>query len=467
MKAGLRTKLTFSYALVALMLIAVISICVNALFNIQFKNYVMNQQKQANQNIINLVEKQYDAKTQTWNISAVENIGMSALEQGMIVKVKDYSGGTVWDATVHNNGLCAQMLRQMAQNMKSQYPNFKGGYVQKSYTLMVGFKQIGEAEIGYYGPFYFTNSDISFLQKINMILALTGLVSLIMAILLGTYMSLRISRPVSKAVRAASEISKGNYEQRIDEKSNTREINDLTDSVNTLAQTLEKQENLRKQMASDVAHELRTPLANLQSSLEAMIDGVWEPNSERLTSCHEEILRINRMVGDLEKLERAEAETEALSLSDFDLSELVRHIIHSFETDYYKKGISLDFYGETAPVRADRDKISQVLVNLLSNALKYTPEGGSVRAQVKNLRTVAEITVADTGQGIPPEDLPNIFERFYRADKSRNRLTGGSGLGLTIAKATIEAHKGRISVSSELNKGTVFSVFLPKKHGQA
>jgi signal transduction histidine kinase len=284
-----------------------------------------------------------------------------------------------------------------------------------------------------------------------------------MALLLGAIMSKRISRPISKAIQAASEISKGNFKQRIEEKSSTKEINQLTDTVNGLADSLEKQKNLRKTMAADVSHELRTPLASLQSSLEAMIDGIWQPSNERLESCHEEILRINRLVGDLEKLEKTEAENAVLNISEFDISDLTAHIIHNFETDFYKKGVTLNFTGEAVLVSADRDKISQVIINLVSNALKYTTEDGRVDVKIEGTERSVEIIVTDNGNGIPQEDLPNIFERFYRADKSRNRLTGGSGLGLTITKAVVEAHKGKISVSSELNKGTIFTVKLPKK----
>lgn len=466
MKTSLRSRLTLTYAMLALLLVGVISFCINFFFKIQFNDYVIAQQKQYNQDVVNLVDKQYDASTKSWNVNAVENIGVNALSQGVILKVKDLSGNIVWDATVHDNGLCTQMLSQMAENTLSHNSNLKGGYVQASYPLTSNFKTVGEAVIGYYGPYYYNSNDVSFLNKINTTLIVVGFVSLGMALLLGALMSRRISRPISKAVLAASEISRGNFKQRIEERSSTREIGQLTASVNDLADSLEKQQKLRKTMAADVSHELRTPLASLQSSLEAMIDGIWEPNNERLESCHEEILRINRLVGDLEKLERAEAENAVTELSEFDITELARHIIHNFESDFYKKGVRLNLVGDDVTIVADRDKISQVMVNLISNALKYTPEDGHVELSIKDTEDSVELAVTDSGNGIPPEDLPNIFERFYRADKSRNRLTGGSGLGLTITKAIVEAHKGNIRVASKLNKGTVFTVCLPKNGGK-
>lgn len=462
MKFSLRSKLSLTYVAMALLLVASISFCINLFFRVQFNDYVKSQLKQQSENIVSLVEKQYDSSSEQWNTNAIENIGMNALEQGIILKVKDSAGQTVWDATVHNNGLCVRMLEQMAQNMKSQNPNFKGGYEETTFTVVSNYKNVGEADIGYYGPYYYTNNDIQFLNRINIVLVVIGIISLFFAILLGSFMSSRISRPIAKAICAASEISKGNFKERIQETSDTREINQLTDSVNNMAESLEKQQTLRKTMAADVSHELRTPLATLQSSLEAMIDGIWEPSNERLESCHEEILRINRLVGDLEKLEKAEADNAVLELTEFDLTELISHIIHNFEPDFYKKGVTINFTGDAETIQADQDKISQVIINLVSNALKYTLEGGKVKIEVKSMAKTVELIVRDTGYGIPPEDLPNIFERFYRADKSRNRLTGGSGLGLTITKSIVEAHKGTIRVKSEISKGTEFQVILPK-----
>jgi two-component system, OmpR family, sensor histidine kinase BaeS len=219
---------------------------------------------------------------------------------------------------------------------------------------------------------------------------------------------------------------------------------------------------LRKRLTADVAHELRTPLATLQSHMEAMIDGIWEPDTERLESCHEEILRIGRMVGDLEKLARFESENLVLNREPFDMAELVKRIIINFESDFRNKRVKIDFHGTEQIVTLDKDKISQVVVNLVSNALKYTCEGGDVKVGIRDIGDMIRLTVQDTGIGISEEDLPCIFERFYRADKSRNRLGGGSGIGLAITKAIVEAHTGTIKVTSRLGEGTEFVLELPK-----
>jgi Signal transduction histidine kinase len=461
LKYSLRTKLSLSYALVALLLVASISIITNVFLQKQFGEYVMNEQIAKAKQITSSLTQQYDTKTNTWNAKTIESIGVTALEQGMIVKLKDSNGLMVWDATVHNNGLCNQMIAHMSKNMASRYPNLKGGYEEKKYILTNSSQTIGTVNIGYYGPFYYTDNESTFIDTLNNMLIGVALVSLIIALFLGTLMARRISSPITKAINAAKQISIGNYKERINDNSNTSEITELINATNNLAQTLENQDMLRKRLTSDVAHELRTPLATLQSHLEAMIDGVWQPNKERLASCHEEILRMNRLVGDLEKLSKYEGENLILSKSEFDIKELITTIANNFEADFKNKNIKFSMTSEPYLIKADRDKVSQVLINILSNAVKYTPLGGSVSVLTYTDKNFIKISIEDTGFGIPKEDLPYIFERFYRADKSRNRMTGGSGIGLAIACAIIDAHKGNIRVTSEIDKGTQFTISLP------
>jgi two-component system, OmpR family, sensor histidine kinase BaeS len=463
MKYTLRAKLSLSYIFVALFLVALISFMTNFLLEKQFKDYIIQQQEQRNKDTVSLINQQYKGTEAGWNGAGIENIGVSALAEGIIVKVRDTSSRIIWDATVHNNGLCTSMLAHMAQNMSSRYPNFKGGYVETSYPVTHDFIQVGSVDIGYYGPYYFNDNDLTFINTLNKMLVGVGIFSLLFALILGGIMAKRLSTPISRVIASARQIAKGYFDDRITDKSSTREIEQLTTTINDLADTLEKQEVLRKRLSADVAHELRTPLATLQSHLEAMIDGIWKPDADRLKGCHEEIMRINRMVGDMEKLARYESENLILNKTDFDISELVANIVKNFETDFVGKGIGISFNYSEEKINADKDKISQVIINLMSNALKYTPQGGSVEINIKGSETDTEIQIQDTGMGIPPEDLPHIFERFYRADKSRNRMTGGSGIGLAIVKAIIEAHKGSVTVKSELNKGTGFTVLLPKQ----
>ena len=463
MHFSLRTKLSLSYILMALLLMASICLSANYLLEGQFRNYIKKQHEQRNKELIYLISRQYDSERDEWDHQVIENIGVNALEQGLIVKVADASGKTVWDATAHNNGLCAQMLDHMSRNMSSRYANFQGGYEESSYPINRDAEKVGSLKIGYYGPFYLDDNELAFINALNGMLVSVGLLSLLLALFLGTIMAKRLSDPIARVIAAARQISRGYFAARIVEQSSTREIVELTSTINDLAGTLEKQEVLRKRLTGDVAHELRTPLATLQSHMEAMMDGVWEPDADRLKSCHEEVLRISRLVGELEEVAKYESENLILNKKRFDVSLLIQAIINNFEKDFNDKGVGVEFQGKQTIVFADRDKLSQVIINLVSNGLKFTGEGGKVEIGVQASGATTNIFVRDTGTGISPEDLPYIFERFYRADKSRNRLTGGSGIGLAIVKAIVEAHGGKVEVRSEVHKGSEFVVSLPRE----
>ncbi|NTW72786.1 MAG: HAMP domain-containing histidine kinase, partial [Eubacteriaceae bacterium] len=237
-------------------------------------------------------------------------------------------------------------------------------------------------------------------------------------------------------------------------------LNSLSESINNLSAALERQENLRKRLTSDVAHELRTPVTTLQSHLEAFIDGVWEPDQKRLRGLHEETVRIGNMINDLEKLSRYDYEAR-LDLSNFDLADILQSIQEMYGIKFSESKKILKVDSEHLPFTGDKDRIKQALVNLLDNALKYTKEKDQVEIRAFLEKRNIVIEVKDTGTGIREEHLPYIFERFYRADDSRNRSTGGSGIGLSIVKSIVEAHGGTISVTSKPEEGTCFRITLP------
>jgi len=456
----LRTKISLALILTSMVSVILISILANFLLENQFRQYIIKKQDDTNKAIVNLISQQYIPMSR-WNKEAIESIGVNALEQGMIVKVKDTSGKMIWDATKHNSGLCLRMLEHMTKNMTSRYGKWVGKYTEVKYPIISNSNAVGFVEIGYYGPFYFNDNDLAFINTLNIALSGIAVFVVIFSLLFGVILSRRISVPIEKVIMTAQNISKGNYNVRSKQKSNTKEINQLVSSINDVAESLRAQETLRKQLTADVAHELRTPMSILQSHIEAMRDGIWEPTTERLNSCHEEIIRLNKMIGDLGKLAKYEGENLTLNKSQFSLAELISNIMMNFEREFKSKGIEVNYERREEAIYADKDKISQVIINLLSNALKYTPAGGKISIEVKSIEGFTEISVQDNGQGISEEDLPHIFERFYRADKSRNKATGGVGIGLTITKSIVQAHGGTIKVESILNEGTKFIISLP------
>lgn len=456
----MRTKLTLAFVGLSIVSIIAISIFANFLLERQFRQYIIEKHQDRNKEIVNQISQQYTREA-GWNVSMLQNIGVNAIHQGLIIRVKDIKGNTIWDAIEYNFGMCQMMINHIEHNMTSRYPNWKGEYVEDSYPISNMLRKIGLVEIGYYGPFYFNDKELDFINTINKAIVLVALLLMILSIILGAVLSKSISKSIEKVIETALRISKGDYKARSDINSSTFEIQQLAATVNDLAVILDKQEVLRRRLTEDVAHELRTPMATLQSHLEAMIDGIWEPTSDRLKSCHEEIIRINKMIGDISKLARYERENLILEKSSFDTKELVHNIVLNFEGQFRAKKIAIAVRGENIEVYADKDKISQVLVNLISNSYKYTEAGGRLDIEISNTSNKVSLSIKDTGQGISAEDLPHIFERFYRADKSRNRTTGGAGIGLAIAKAIIEAHGGTIEVSSEVNKGSEFIVTIP------
>jgi signal transduction histidine kinase len=215
-------------------------------------------------------------------------------------------------------------------------------------------------------------------------------------------------------------------------------------------------------MAGDYAHEFRTPLTSLQSNLEGMIDGIFEVTPERLESCREEILRLTRMISDIDKIVELESDSLVLHKENFDFTKLLNQVLTNFERQIFDKHIVLSVTASPLAIYADKDKISQVLVNLISNAIKYTGIDGKIYIEISDEKDSVKFSITDNGIGIAPDDLPNIFEHLYRADLSRARYTGGSGIGLSVAKAIITAHGGIITAESELNKGSKFTFVIKK-----
>lgn len=461
MKYSLRTKLSISFSLLALILVTSISLISNMFLQKQFSEYIMKQQEKKNIEVVQLIGSQYDATTGLFKVAGVENIGINSLEQGLILKVTDQNAGLVWDAVVHNNGLCKQMIDSMSKEMADRYPGFKGGLAERNYPVMNAGIKIGGLKISYYGPYYLTESDSSFLDALNRILFKVGIVSLFLAILFGVYLAKKISTPISSAITAAEQLSKRDYHSKILTNSKTIEISKLINTINDLGTTLQNQDMLRKRLTSDVAHELRTPLTTLQSHLDAMIEGIWEISTDRLISIKEEILRITKIVGDLENLARYENENLRLEKTQVDIKKLIEKCLNGFEAELAKKNIKTSIDGNSSIIIVDIDKISQVFVNLISNAIKYSLAGGKIDIAIISYEKWLLVDIKDSGIGISSEDLPHIFERFYRADQSRNRGTGGSGIGLSIVKAIMDAHEGKIEVESEPGKGTCFTIYLP------
>jgi signal transduction histidine kinase len=443
--------------------IGIISLLANYFINKQFTDYLVRQQELKAHIITTSISQQYSSFTNQWNDEYIHAIGMDSLYEGYIVKVYDGKGATLWDAQSHDMKLCDQIMDEIAQRMRIEYPQIDGEFKATYYPLVQNGKPIGEVSISFFGPFFMNENDFKFLHSLNSILVSVGLIALLVSFIVGHVLARRISKPILRTIDITKQISDGNYMVRLEEESDMKELDMLVGSINHLAEKLETLGKLRKQLTEDVAHELRTPITILQSYLEAMTEGLWEPSTERLESCYDEVIRMGKLVGDLENLAKIESENLKLEKHWIDLYDILEKTVKNFEGEIMTKQLSVVVNGDSILINADENRLRQVVVNLLSNAIKYSREKSQIVIGITKTENEIGFYIQDSGIGIAQEELPYIFERFYRADKSRNRATGGSGIGLTIVKSIVEAHGGKVFVESERNVGSKFQVMLPRE----
>lgn len=279
------------------------------------------------------------------------------------------------------------------------------------------------------------------------------------------FVSSRISSPIKQMERASRRVAAGQYHGRLNAQA-PGEIGELARSFNDMAEALEHTERRRVELLGNVAHELRTPLSSLHGYIEGLEDGMFEANVETLGACKRQVSRLERLVDDLSLLSRVEAGQETVRPSPTSAATLSEQVIAPFRPQFVQKHVELivEPLPSSLMVLADAQRTGQILSNLVANALRHTPTGGEVRLTVRELKSgEAEFRVSDTGEGIAPDDLPQVFTRFYRADKARTRAgDSGSGIGLTIAKHFAEAQGGRIGVESEVGRGSSFWFTLPR-----
>jgi two-component system sensor histidine kinase BaeS len=292
--------------------------------------------------------------------------------------------------------------------------------------------------------------------------AMLGAAGLIAVALLGTaWIARRVSRPVQRLTMASFLLAGGNLDVRVSTPGRD-ELAQLSASFNAMAEAVQRSEERQRRLIADVAHEMRTPLSNLRGYLEGLSDGVVEPSRELFASLHEETLLQGRILDDLQVLALAESGALGYDRAPLDLAELVSAACTAHRAVAAERGVALTVEAASPVwVQADPDRLRQVLGNLLSSAVRYTDAGGSVLVRVRSTVTEALLTVKDTGMGMTPYDMARVFDRFWRADPARQRATGGSGLGLTIAHRIVSDHGGRIEVSSQPGRGTEFMVRLP------
>ncbi|MEW5706177.1 MAG: ATP-binding protein [Actinomycetota bacterium] len=312
--------------------------------------------------------------------------------------------------------------------------------------------------------------ELDYLQSVNRWIWIVGIITSVLAALAGTLFAKRITAPLKQLANAAKKISHGDLAHRVSVDTND-EIGEVARSFNSMAKSIEKSNQLRRRLLADIVHEIKTPLTVLRGNLEAMLDGVIDPTPKKLAAIHTETLLLSRLLDDLRDLSLAEEGKLNLKVQEENIGSIISQVVEMFRprASEESKHLELVLDEDIEPILVDRDRISQVLYNLIANAFQYTKEGDYIRISARLDSTIAGgadnpvilVCVEDTGEGISEDDLPYVFDHFYRVDESRSRASGGSGIGLAIVKHLVEAHAGKVWAESELGKGSKFFFTLP------
>ena len=334
---------------------------------------------------------------ESWNTEFIENLGIEAIRKGIAIEIYDKNDNKVWSVFEDEKVLSDKTLNDISKNMKSIEKQWDNYFEELKVDIN---DDEGNILVGY--------------------------------AYIGHYASTYYM-----------------------------EIDDLINSINKLSNELNDQENLRKQLTGDIAHELRAPLTSIKGHLDAIIVGIWEPTNERLNSINEEVKRITNLVDELRKLAKFDSGKDNLNKEIVNLKNYIKSIAYNYEGKALEKNIVIKYQLENIEALIDKEKFAQVIINILSNAIKYNNGNNAIYIKVFKKNNSINISIKDSGIGIPKSEYKNIFERFYRLDKSRGANEKGVGVGLTIAKSIVNAHGGEIEVYSEINKGSEFIISLP------
>jgi signal transduction histidine kinase len=454
-------KLTLAFVAVALAAVGVVAVLAARTTGAEFQEYVVSTGMMAQASYADALVEYYAANGSWAGVEAV----LSQFGPGMGMGMGRGRGG------------------QAASGPAGGGPNFSvadaDGRVVASRTGLAVGEQLPQAALDQGLPLVMNGRRIgtllnvrpagtvldqqaqAFLSQVRTSLVWAGLLAVLLALVLGIVISQRMAAPLVRLTHAASAIAGGNLEQQVPVRGGD-EIGQLGTAFNQMASSLAEAEALRRNMVADVAHELRTPLTVIQGNLQAMLEGVFPMDAEQVASIYDETRLLTRLVDDLRDLALADAGQLRLERLPVDLAETARTATANFAAAADAAGVALACDApDPAMTLGDADRLAQVLRNLFGNALRHTPAGGQVSVRVQRSGDLVRLDVVDTGTGIAPEDLPHVFDRFYRADKSRSRRGGGAGLGLAIVRQLVLAHGGNITVKSALGAGTVFTVVLP------
>ena len=479
------TRMASSFALTSFMTVLIMALVVTVVWGGAFSEYTRaNVEEIARLTSIKLADS-YTAEGR-WTTKLLDDMAKSGvISEDIGMQVVDTDGTVLYDDTWPAAAVAAAIQREegtassstsagsasrdtdaSSHSPVSQAPSDQEGAVSQEIVTSDG-RVVGTLRMWVLGSdALLTKADAAFRERTFNAMGLAALVAVIISVFIGLLVSRMLTNPIRRITGTAKQIRDGDLTARTGMRGDD-EIDRLGETFDEMALSLEKDLKHERRLTSDVAHELRTPLMAMLATVEAMQDGVYPTDAEHLETVASETRRLARLVQQMLDLSRMESQTAPLNLKSVDICGLVRSIVSSQEQLFLQRDLNLRFNDETqgrsTVIEADPDMITQAVINIMSNAMLYTPEDGWVIVTVAGDRRNVMISVSDTGMGIAKEDLSRIFGRFWRADSSRARVAGGLGVGLAVTKQIIERHHGFISVDSELDRGTTFTINLPRE----
>lgn len=450
-RSGVARRLALTVIATAVGAAAVTAIVVNVAFGARFEGYLDTQQQARVQQVVASLTADYRTEG-GWRADSLDQLAAGLVMSGSTVTVQGADGRLVWSLADSGVDPTISAMHREMMGVPDLGPTVTVPVVVEGRPVGTATVQVPQAV----SPI----ADLEFRDAVNQLLLLAAAGAAAAALLLGLLVARRTTRPLAELTEAADDLAAGNRDRRA-RVSSADEVGDLARSFNAMADAVDREDELRQRFAADIAHELRTPLAILRGQLEAVQDGVTDPDRRLIDSLHEETLRMGRLVADLETLADAGAAGFGLRRREVALRPLVNAALDGLAGHLAELELEVVRRLDEVDVHADPVRISQVVTNLLTNAAIWTPPGGTITVTLARGPDGAQIAVADTGPGIPADELPRVFDRFFRGAAAP---PGGSGIGLAVAVELVRAHDGDITVDSRPGHGSRFLVRLPVNH---
>lgn len=448
----IKYKLTVAISISALLSLLIAYIVINLTLNARFNDYLQVNQTKRDDRIIATFRDNY-MRDDRWTITSGKSLEREAEASNFTISLLNWDKSVMW-------AMDPLKLVDKEREINPEGAFTMEQYVPYEYPIKSENQIIGYVVIGQFSPLVISTEDENFLNSITMSILISAFLAVFIILLIALFVARQLSEPIERISHTAYSLSMGELTAREHQEADVIEIETLRNSINSLGEKLDRQDMLRKRLITDVSHELRNPLNVLQTNLEAIIDGILTASPERLQSLNSEVIRFGKLLDNLNILKQFEAESMVSRIIVLNMEEVLQDIYHNFQGLCKEKAIKLKYIVQrntSFEILGDKHSIYQVVNNLLHNAIKFTPRNGMITLKLSRDDRFCYIRIKDTGIGIPKEDLPNVFERFYRVDKSRE-MVEGSGIGLTIVKNFVKLNGGSIEVSSTVGKGSTFTI---------